>query len=839
MKSSTILSKPPYHLLAMIIFILVSIFFNMPAFQGNKLASHDYFTWSFGAQETIDYYKTTGENAQWTNAQFGGMPSVMINYYAETNWFQKVWYGLTGYKTGMPFNPAYFFFWAMFTFYLLSTALKIKPLIGVLGSIAFAFSTYHPIIIAAGHNTKMVDLAFLPGIIAGIIWAYKGRYLMGAAVAGLFLSFFLDAGHYQIIFYGAIFCALIAIGYLFEAIKKKELKTWGIASALLVVAVGVSFLSSSSRILQTLTYTELSMRGGNSVLSENTSTGLEKDYAFAWSNGIGEAFCMVVPNLYGASSSYELNQSSNYAQALTQAGVSPQDAANMSKNAPTYWGVQSSLSGPMYFGAIIFFLGILGLVSIRSSVKWWILGAGIICLFFSFGKNMAWLNFFLFDHVPMFNKFRSPNMAMSLTGLAFPILAVWGLHAFISESIPNLQAKKHLKLSAIITGAIILLILVNIVLIYSFIGLGDEGLKGQLTQYFGPQGAENILQALIKDRSSMAYSSWFKSFLFIGVTVGILYAIIKNKLKVVPGLVVLIVIVSIDMMSIGKKYLNETHYMDDFTFENQFRASEIDKEILKDQDLYYRVFDTRQSPFNDAKASIFHKSIGGYHPAKMQAYQDLITAHIGSFNGAVLSMLNTKYIISRGQQQQQDIYQINPGALGNAWFVSRSKVVNSRKEALDALAASQLGAPPNPTDFNPAEEVIMEKEVAQNVNAKSWIVDSEQRPSIELTSYTPNQLVFKSNNTEDGFAVFSDVYYPKGWVARIGNSEATIQEVNFLLRGLEIPKGEHTITFSFENPAFEKGERFGLFGSIGLTLLILAALGQFVLDLKKKKSTNV
>lgn len=839
MKSSTLLSKPPYHLLALIIFILVSIFFNMPAFQGNKLASHDYFTWAFGAQEAIEHYKATGENAQWTNAQFGGMPGVMINYHAETNWYQKIWNGLTGYKTGMPFNPAYFFFWAMLTFYLLSNALKIKPLIGILGSIAFAFSTYHPIIIAAGHNTKMVDLAFLPGIIAGIIWAYRGRYLMGAAVAGLFLSFFLDAGHYQIIFYGAIFCGLIAIGYLFEAIKKKKIKTWGIASALLLITVGVSFLSSSSRILQTLTYTDQSMRGGNSVLTENAGAGLDKSYAFAWSNGIGEAFCMVVPNLYGASSSYALDASSNYTQALTQAGVSPQDAANMSQNAPTYWGPQSSLSGPMYFGAIIFFLAILGLVSIRSSIKWWVFGAGILCLFFSFGSNMAWLNYFLFDNISIFNKFRSPNMAMSLTGLAFPILAVWGLHAFISESIPSLQAEKHLKRAAIITGSVLLLILINIVAIYSFIGLGDEGLKNQLSQYFGLQGSENILQALIKDRKSMAYSSWFKSFLFIGVSAGVLYALMKKKLQVVPALAVLIVLVSIDMMSIGKRYLNEDNYMDNFTFDNQFRASEIDKEILKDPDLYYRVFDTRQSPFNDSKASVFHKSIGGYHPAKIQAYQDLISTHIGSFNGAVLSMLNTKYIISRGQQQQQDIYQINPGALGNAWFVSHAKVVNDRRAAIDALAAAQLGAPAEPTDFNPSEEVVMVQDVANSVKSTSWIISPDSRPKIELTSYAPDQLVFKSNNTEDGFAVFSDLYYPNGWVAKIGNAEVPIHEVNFLLRGLEIPKGEHTITFTFVNPAFERGERFGLFGSIGLTLLILAALGQFVLDLKKKKSTNV
>lgn len=834
--NASFLNKYLYHIIAIVAFILVSAAFNMPALQGNKLESHDYFTWVFGAQETIKHYEATGENAHWTNGQFGGMPSVMIDYYANSNWFQKIWHGLMGYKVGQPFNPFYFFLWTMISFYLLSNALRIKPLIGILGAIAFGFSTYHPIIIAAGHNTKMVDLAFLPGVIAGIVWAYRGKYLLGAAVAGLFLAFFLDAGHYQIIFYAVVFSALLAIGYLVEAIKEGKLKTWGIATVLLATVAGLAFLSSSSKIIQTLDYSKYSMRGGQSVLSEEATTGLEKDYAFAWSNGVGEAFCMVVPNLYGASSSYDIGVNSKYAQTMIGMGVGQMDAERMSQSAPSYWGPQSSLSGPMYFGAIIVFLAVLALVVVPSQLKWWIFAGGMVTLFFSFGKNLSSLNYFLFDHVPMFDKFRSPNMAMSITALAFPMLAVWGLHSFMQIEEEKERWKK-LKLAGIITGGLMLLILINIAMIYDFAGVGDGGLVAQFSNFFGEQGARNVVNALMDDRQSMAYASWFKSLLFIGLAFATLWAVMKNKLKTVPAIAVLIVLVTIDLFGTGKKYLNENNYIDAFSFSQRFQPDQVDRDILQDPTLYYRVYDLRSSPFNDSRPSIFHKSIGGYHPAKMQAYQDLISAHIGQYNSAVLSMLNTKYIISRGEQN--DIHQINPEALGNAWFVDQSIIVNTRKEALDALASNQLGTPRQEGDFNPAYEVVLTKEVADGLNNTSWSNRDEEGMSknqIALRSYKPNELIFDVNAQEDGFAVFSDIYYPHGWKAKIDGLEIPIHEVNFLLRGLELPAGSYTVSFSYLPPSFEKGERYGYIGSIGLTLLILGGFAQlFLVNFRKKE----
>lgn len=837
-KTTSFLSNPPIHLLALIVFILISIFFNLPAFQGNKLNSHDYFQWAYGAQETIQHYKNTGENAQWTNSLFGGMPAMMLDYFPGTNWFQKIWHKAMGYDIGQPFNPAFFFFWAMFCFYLLSNALRIHPIIGILGGIAYAFSTYHPIIIAAGHSTKMVDLAFLPGIVAGIVFAYKGKALLGAAIAGIFLACSLDAGHYQIIFYSAIFCVLIAIGYLIEAIKEKNIKSWLISSALLSVVAIFSLLSTSSRILQVYDYSPQSMRGGQSVFIEDHSGGLDKEYAFAWSNGIGEAFCILVPDLYGSSSQFRLKDNSHYAKALTSLGVSPQDAQRMNQGAPTYWGSQSSLAGPIYFGAVICFLTILGLFSIRSSLKWWILAAGILCMFFSFGKNMAWFNYFLFDHLPMFNKLRSPNMALTITGFAFPILAVWGLHSFLTESIPNGKGKAILQKTGILLGSFLLIILISILTSFDFIGMNDDAFKNQFTGYFGANGAQQIWLALIEDRKSMALSSWLKSFMWIGISMAVLMAFTQNKLKQLPTLIILIIIVSIDLMGIGKRYLNKDHYLDQFTFDQKFQPSETDRDILKDPSLYYRVFDLRQSPFNDAKASVFHKSIGGYHPAKIQSYQDLITAHISQFNGAVLSMLNTKYLITR-DQQGKEIYQINPDALGNAWFVSKSKIVQNKLEAIEALQSTSLGSPSLDSDFDPKQVVVLTEKVANELHSKEWLVDESEmiHQNIELTSYAPHQLIFESNNPEPGFAVFSDLYFEKGWTAKIDQNEVPIHEVNFLLRGLEVPAGEHIITFTYEAPQYQRGEQLGLVGSIGISFFILgAALQMFIRRPQKGKA---
>lgn len=833
MNFSSFLSKYLYHIIAIVAFIALSALFNTPALQGDKLNSHDYFTWAYGAQETIDYYKKTGENPQWSNAQFGGMPSVMIDYYAESNIFQRVWHKLMGYKIGQPFNPFYFFFWAMLSFYLLSQALRIKPIIGILGAIIFGFASYHPIIIAAGHNTKMVDLAFLPGITAGIVWAYRGNYIKGAAIAGVFLAFFLDAGHYQIIFYGGIFCLLFALGFLVDALKTKTLKNWTIASLSLFAIVVLGFLSSSSRIIQTLDYNEFSMRGGNSVLSEETNGGLDKSYAFQWSNGLGETYSMFIPNIFGAASSYDLGSNSNYAEALNKLGVPYNQAQSLSSTAPTYWGPQPSLSGPMYMGAFLFILTVLGLFSIKSQIKWWILAGGILCLLFSFGDNLDWFNYFLFDNVPMFNKFRSPNMAMTITGFALAIIAIWGLHSFFLEKNKELQWK-HLKYTGIISIAFFALTLLNIAFIYSFTGTADAGIQQQFSQAFGEQGTQSVLNALRKDRQSLAWSSWFQSLLFTALTFAALWAFYKGKIKEKIGIIVLIIIALIDLIPTGKKYLNENNYMDAYTFQQLFKPSDLDKAIQEDPDLYYRVYDVRQSPFNDSKASAFHKSIGGYHPAKMQAYQDLISAHIGKFNGAVLSMLNTKYIISRNNEGQE-IYQINPNALGNAWFVEKSKIVNNRKEALNALEAAPLGSPQSDSDFQPEKEVVITEDFAQKLKSTQWNLSDDDNASIILKSYKPNELIFTSKNENDGFAVFSDIYYPKGWVAKIDNKEVEIHEVNFLLRGLEIPAGEHTISFYFEAPSYEKGERLGFIGSIGLTLLlIVAAVQNFIIWNKKK-----
>lgn len=815
------------HLIVIALFIAISCAFCYPSFQGKTLDQHDIKTWIWGSKESRDYHEKTGETALWANNMFGGMPQAQIDGYPENNWYGKLSQALQLNKHGDPSNPAVFFFIAMACFYILMCTLRVNPWLGAIGSLAFAFSTYNPTIITAGHTTKMLDIAFIPAIMAGIILAYRGKYIQGAALTGMFLAFFFDANHLQIIYYSMFLIAAMALAALVSAIRKKEYKKWFLGSAALAVAAVFSFLTSASKLLQTEEYTPYSSRGGTSELTlgkKEKTTGLDREYAYSWSNGVGEAlFTLIVPDLYGGSIKENIGEDSHYGQKLSELGVSGDGLEQATSRVPLYWGPQPLLSGSVYFGAVICFLFVLSLFVIRSKYKWWLAGVSLFIICISMGKNFSTLNYWMFDHFPLFNKFRSPNMATSIASVVFPMMAMWALKDIFEEKISKEALFKKLKLSLAITGGLCLAILISAQAFLDYKGERDE----QMAQQYGQVGPD-LVKALREDRQSAASGDALRSLVFVLLAGGVLYAYSKNKAGKITAIAALGLLIAVDLIPVAHRWLNQNDFVetDQYLAEN-FQPSPADARILQDKDPYYRVFDlSTGDPFSDSKPSYFHKSIGGYQGAKMQSYVDLIEHQIGKLNSAVLNMLNTKYFILPGQQNQPPVVQQNPGALGNAWFVSDIKWVKNADEEMLALNAPPINNPMDTSagNFNPAQTAILRDTLKTLLGNNALGKDSLASIRLSPDGYSPRRLKFESNNSKDGLAVFADIYYPLGWKATIDGKETPIICADYALRALKIPAGKHTISFTFDSSAYEKGKTLALIGSILLTLMIGAGL---------------
>lgn len=804
------------HLVVLGIFLVIAAFFCSPWLQGQKLLPHDVEQWLKMSKETRDYRDATGETSFWMNNDFAGMPSALTDPYSENNWFSKIKNATIFYKHGENMNPILLFFWAMVGGFLLALSLKIRPWLAGIAGVAFAFSTYNPIIIAAGHTTKMLDIAYVPGILAGMVLAYRGKYWIGAAIAGLYTAFALDAGHYQIIYYSLFAIMALSVSELVKAIKHKELKRFLIASAFLAAVAGLAAGTAASRLMLTQEVSQYTMRGDNKELqTEENDKGLDKDYAFKWSNGVEETFALMVPNLYGGGHLMKVNEHSDAAQdVMNTFRLQPAQLSGLA-----YWGPQQEdgLGGSVYFGIVIVFLAILSILVVRSHNKWWLVAASVLFIVISWGKNFAALNYLLFDTLPMMNKFRSPNMAMAITSMLFPILAVWALNDILTGKVSKEEAWKKVRMAFLITGGILLLVLIAIYSMMDFTGKMDP-------QIFGQSWAQ-VSSKIIAFRKSMASKDAWRSILFLLLATGVLWAFTKDKINTTVATVLIALLVIIDILPIANRYLGSDKYMDEAVYDARFAPRPVDKEILKDN-TYYRVLDLSADLFNSADASYHHKTIGGYHPAKLQIYQDLIMNQLGGLNSAVVNMLNGKYIINPDQTGKKLMAIPNPGALGNAWFVSHIQKVKTAREEMDALNAPSLS---NPADtgkgnFNPGQTVLVRESEMPKLGMES-VPSVDSTAGIELTSYSPMKLTYKSKNAQEGIAVFSEIYYPLDWEAKIDGKTVPIARANYVLRALKIPAGEHTIEMIYNTPgSFAKGETITLICSIILLIFILAGL---------------
>lgn len=804
------------HLIAIGIFLVISVIYCRPALEGKMLFQSDNVHWKGMAQNSFEYKEQKGHFPFWNTHLFSGMP----NYQVALGVASYIPNLHAVFTLGLP-KPISYFFLACLAFYILCCALKIHPAIGVLGSLAFAYATYNALIIAAGHDTKMLVMAYMPALLAGILLIYQKKYWIGLALSIIAGYYQVAFNHPQITYYFVIATAIITIGYIISWAKQKDWKHLGISLALVVVAGIASLANSAMTLLTTAEYSKYTMRGGKTIETSGTeikkvdTKGLDKDYAFSYSIGKSEILTAFMPGVFGESSALHFDEDSKLVSELVQRNIPENQAIQFAASLPRYWGgMEEPTGGTLYYGAIICFLAIIAMVILKNPIKWWIAGATILFIFMAWGRNFSGFNSFLLDYLPLYNKFRSPNTALIIPQLLLPLLAVLGLQEIFFSSKGKEVLQASFKKIFYALGGLFLITL----LIYFFNDFRTAVDSQILAAYSNPQNGSGelgsiIINALKAERKSMFISSVLRALLFAGLVVGLLFLYVKNGLKPLPIIIIFTVINTIDLLIIDNRYLNSDNYLDEESYQAQsFNPTAANTQILQDKDPHYRVYNLAPDRFSDAITSYFHRNIGGYHPAKLRIYQDLIETQLSKspMNMDVLNMLDTRYfIIPPSQQQQQYGVFKNDSALGAAWFVKHIKYVNGPVEEIKAL-----------DQFGPKDTVIVDNSL-KNIAGNDPVHDSTA--SIKLDSYDNDEIKYTTSSHSPQFAVFSEVYYPAGWNAYLDGKKVDYAKVNYVLRGMPVPEGKHEIVFRFEPSSYFTGQKLIYFGNILFYLSLAGA----------------
>ncbi len=789
------------HVVAIAGFLVISVLYFYPLFQGKVLKQGDIIQFRGMAQEIADFRERTGKEALWTNSMFGGMPAFQISVLYHNNLARYI-------DSIISFDlpvPARYLFLSLVGFYILLLAFRVDPWLSIVGALAFAFSTYFFIIEVAGHNSKAHAMTFMAPIIAGIILSFRGKLFLGAVLTGLFLSLQLFTNHLQITYYTLIIVVFYGLFELITFIKEKKLSEFIKIIWTLLIPVVLAIGMNISNLWLTLEYTQYSTRGGTELThqAEIVTTGLDKDYILNdYSYGIAETFNLLIPDFKGRSSTHNLGRESEVFRVLQEKRIP--DALAIAQTLPTYWGAQVYTAGPVYIGATVIFLFIFGLLLLKGNLKWWILSVTILAIMLAWGKHLFWFSEFFINYVPGYNKFRTVSMILVIPGLTIPFFGLMAIAEMLKKNIVKQELFRALKYSFLILGGIALAFTLIPGAFLNFSGGMDNAILAAGYPQF-------IIDALMVDREVMLKSDAFRSFVFITLTAGLVYLFYLGKIKPHLLIIGLGVLFLADLGPISRRFLNADSYVSKNEKQQIFQPSQIDLEILKDKDPNFRVFNLTRNPFNDAVTSFWHKSIGGYHGAKMGRYQDVIEFYLSKVDPDVLNMLNTKYIITAAENQTQPVLQINPGALGHAWFVDRYILVENADAEIEALA-----------DFNPATEMIVDKRIADLLPSSP--IDRDTLAAIKLESYSPNHLVYSTISATDQLAVFSEIFYSKGWEVTVSGKATPHFRVNYILRGMVVPAGNHTIEFKFRPDGFFVGERIALASSIVLILLVLGSL---------------
>jgi hypothetical protein len=814
-------------IVALLVAFAFSYIYFSPLLTGKRLKEYDKQNALGASKEAVDYYHDTGDVAKWSNSMFGGMPTVTIWLKFKTNiakLFRKVE------KAGI--YPATLFIILIMGAYLCLILFGVNPWLSIPGSLTFALATHFFILTDVGHITKLWALAYTPPLIASIYYTFTKKRLIGAILTALFLSLEISAVHPQVTYYVLIAVFFLGLALLVKAIINKTinpfLKSFALLLVSLVLAVGVN----AGYLLSTQEYTKYSTRGENIIRpDENTGeTGLDKDYILDYSYDVTEALTAFIPRLKGGSMHEPLSENSALYQAIEKS-QGRQRAKKFVESAPLYWGSQPIVSGPFYFGAITVFLFVLGLFSVRGKEKWWLVSVVIVSFLLSLGKYFPALSHFAIDYIPLYNKFRDVKNIVFIQHFAMWLMGILALKAlFQNNSLQQNKKISALKYSTIITG--------GIALVFAIIPSLAGSFSGNIDQQLTASGwSPDLLELLREDRLSVARADSFRSLIFVLLTAGLIWATLKEKIKPKYALIIGSILVLADLLPVNKKYLNNDDFVSKRKTETAFEATPANKEILKDKSLNYRVLNMSVNPFSDASTSYYHQSVGGYSGAKLQRYQDIIEYHIapemqllGSRLGKVktqkdldlvfaglntINMLNTKYIIYNPNAAPL----LNKEALGNAWYVSDYMLVENANEEIEAI-----------DDVEVSNTAIIHKEFENLLAGKEIRIDSSA--VITLKSYEPNRLVYKTSSQSEQLAVFSEVYYPKGWYVYIDGKEARYFRANYILRSMFIPAGEHEIVFEFKPKSYEIGNKISLASSV---LMLLAIAGVVFFEIKKRE----
>ncbi|MEO9021284.1 MAG: YfhO family protein [Ginsengibacter sp.] len=817
------------HLIAIAVFLIVAVIYCKPAVEGKVVQQLDTQGWRGMAQQSFEFKDKYGHWPLWTNSMFSGMPAYQIALDSRTK--ISLSYLTSVVTLNLP-APISFFFLACICFYFLCLVAGANPWVSILGGLAYAYSTFDPIIIAVGHNTQMMSIGYAPAVLAGLLLLFQKKYWAGFAVTSLFSAFLISENHVQIVYYTLIIALIMTIAFFIKSYHEKQLGAAIKGSALGLLAGIIGLASCAVTMLPTYEYAKESMRGGKSELtsdiqSNKTKGGLDKDYAFRYSLGFGETFTFFVPGLYGGSNGgNEYNSSSKFVGKFSEIGV-PEEQALQYADHLSYWGDQPGTSGPVYFGAIICLLFIFGVVYLKSWYKWWLIAASAFGLLLAYGANLKGFNYFLFDYLPFYSKFRAPTMALVIPQLCFPLMGVLALHKFTSNNIDISEAWKKLKTTAIITGIIVVL-MAAFYLTASFSGPNDKGFRDNIKesmlrqvppgQQVPPQleqqaesTSRSLISALQTDRKDLMGSDLLRSFILVGLALLLMGLFLKKKVSFTILTASLILLTGYDLLGVALRYLNTDQFVESTDFESAFIPTQADIQISKDPDhANFRVFNQTVDSYNDATTSYHHNSIGGYHPAKLDLYNDIITRQLSKGNMEVFDMLNTKYFIVPDQQTGKPIAQLNPNAFGNCWLVKGIKFVDNADQEMAALDHTDL-----------KDTAVVENKYKAQIKAEPKY---DSIGYIKLVQNLNDQIDYRFSAPAPQFAVFSEVYYPRGWNVYIDGTKTDYVRTNYVLRGMYVPAGNHNIEFRFEPESFTIGRMISIIASILVALILIATI---------------
>lgn len=812
------------HIIAILLFTFISFAYFTPVIEGKQLLGHDSESWMCMAKETMDYNNSNSDVTLWTNSMFGGMPAYQISMTQPYNFIKYVEMVITLYPA-----TVYNLMLYLIGFYILLLAFRVKPWLAIVGAIAFSFASYNFIIILAGHNSKAITIAYMAPLIGGVYMAFRDRKIAGTLVTALFLSLAVRANHVQILYYTLIVLLFFAVVEFIYSLRDKQLKSFFQSTVLLIAAAVIALGMNATSLITTYEYGEYTMRGKSNGLTtdtQNSQQGLNKDYITNWSYGKAETMTLLIPNFNGGASGGTLGTDTKTAEKIKSYNVPDVEKVMKDFQLPLYWGDQPGTSGPVYLGAIIIFLFILGFFVVEKRISWWLLPMILLTLFLSWGKNLMWLTDFFIDYVPMYNKFRTVSMTLVATGFGITLMALLALKEVLSTENAKEKLLRPVLISAGITAGVALIFALIPSLAGSFVSPADAQFSGDYAF---------LKETLPLDREAMLRSDAWRSVGFVLAAAVLLWLFIKGTLKTNTVIAIFGILFLADLVPVAKRYLNDSSFERKRRLETLIEPSAADNMILADKS-EYRVLDASVNIFNDSKPSYFHKNIGGYHAAKLRRYQELINMQIegeigqlfGAFGRAktfdqiaptldslgVLNMLNMKYVI----YNKDAAPLVNPYCNGNAWLVKNVRIAADANEEMKLVG-----------EINTKNEVVVDKQFASQVPT-TIVADSAAR--IALKSYKPNHLVYTFSSNTDQLAVFSEIYYDKGWNAYINGEKASYFRANYLLRAMPLKKGTYELEFKFEPMSYKIGNIIALSSSI---IMILGFLVFGFISFKKKE----